>query len=88
MEEQLEVCMPPDPHPMNATANESTNQTCQTEMRSINIQPLNRGYVVNVGCQSVAVSSKRELKRLLNDYIDDPYQVEQDYYAGKILPKE
>lgn len=62
--------------------------TSNSELRSINVQPLSRGYVLNVGCQSIAVSNKDSLKQLLNMYIDNPQQTEDDYYAGKILPKE
>lgn len=62
--------------------------SCNSELRNINIQPLSRGYVLNVGCQSIAVSNKDSLKQLLNMYIDNPQQTEDDYYAGKILPKE
>lgn len=64
------------------------NSTSNAEIRNINIQPLSRGYVLNVGCQSVAISTKAQLKEILNTYIDNPQQVEEDYYAGKFLPKE
>lgn len=67
-------------YPVNSTAN--------AELRNINIQPLSRGYILNVGCQSVAISTKAQLKEILNAYIDNPQQVEEYYYAGKFLPKE
>lgn len=90
MIEQNDVCMPQQTISCEDSSHRN-NGACEpshhTEMRTINIQPLNRGYILNVGCQSIAVSSKRDLKILLRDYIDNPYQVEQDYYAGKILPK-
>lgn len=65
----------------------TTNNSIQG-LRNINIQPLSRGYVLTVGCQSVAISTKEQLKAVLNAYIDNPKQVEEDYYADKFLPKE
>lgn len=54
---------------------------------SINIEPLNRGFVVRVGCQSFAVSSKQELIKLFAAYILDPEKVETDWMIGGKLPE-
>ena len=38
----------------------------------INIEPLDRGYVVRIGCSSFAFSTKEELITKLTEYINNP----------------
>ena len=54
---------------------------------NINIESLNRGFVVRVGCQSFAISSKQELIKLFNAYVENPEKVEMDWMAEKKLPE-
>lgn len=54
---------------------------------NINIEPLNRGFVVRVGCQSFAVSSKQELIKLFAAYIENPEKVETNWMIGGKLPE-
>ncbi len=53
-------------------------------IKNINIEPLNLGFMVRVGCQTIAVRSKQELIRALTDYINDPSGVEKAYYNGEL----
>lgn len=53
----------------------------------ISIEPLNRGFVVRVGCQSLAVSSKQELVKLFNAYMENPKKVEKDWMGEGKLPE-
>ena len=54
---------------------------------NINIESLNRGFVVRVGCQSLAVSTKQELIKLFTAYIENPEQVETDWMMERKLPE-
>lgn len=54
---------------------------------NINIEPLNRGFVVRVGCQSLAVSTKQELVRLFNAYMENPEKVEKEWMREGKLPE-
>lgn len=53
----------------------------------INIESLNRGFIVRVGCQSFAVSSKQELIKLFTAYILDPVKVETNWMKEGKLPE-
>ena len=41
-------------------------------LREVNIKPLNSGYLVNVGCQSVAVETTETLLKALGEYLNNP----------------
>lgn len=57
----------------------------QPLMRPIEINSLNRGFVVRVGCQSFAIESKETLIQKLIEYINDPEKTEQKYQEGKLF---
>lgn len=54
-------------------------------IRSINIEQLDYGYTVRVGCQTFAISKKHDLINLLNQYIEDPNTTESLYNKGKLF---
>lgn len=54
---------------------------------NINIESLNRGFVVRVGCQSLAVSTKQELIKLFTAYMENPEEVETDWMMKGKLPE-
>jgi hypothetical protein len=54
-------------------------------LRSINIEPLNRGYVVRVGCQSFAIGTKRLLIDKLTQYLSDPQGTEDKWNKGELF---
>jgi hypothetical protein len=56
----------PDPRPMEATTQAKPN------MRAFTVQPLDHGYIVQVGCTSFAIESKERLIEKLAAYITDP----------------
>lgn len=60
-------------------------ETLTSPKREINIQPIDFGYIVRVGCQTVAVETKEKLISKLTEYINDPVAAEKDYYNGKLL---
>lgn len=47
-------------------------------LREINIRPLNSGYLVNVGCQSVAVETTETLLKALGEYLNNPRDFEKN----------
>jgi hypothetical protein len=54
-------------------------------LRSINIEPLNRGFVVRVGCQSFAIGTKRLLIDKLTQYLSDPQGTEDKWNKGELF---
>lgn len=54
-------------------------------LRSINIEPLNRGYVVRVGCQTFAIGSKKLLLAKLTEYLTDPQGTENKWNNGELF---
>ena len=57
-------------------------------LRDIRIQELTRGYVVTVGCAAFAISTKAELVTKLMEYLTNPDETEQKWYAGELFEKE
>jgi hypothetical protein len=54
-------------------------------LRSINIEPLNRGYVVRVGCQTFAIGTKKLLLVKLTEYLTDPQGTESKWNKGELF---
>lgn len=52
---------------------------------TIEIQQKSRGYVVNVGCQTFCFSTKEELIPLLTAYINNPNEIEKQWYEGTLF---
>lgn len=53
----------------------------------LNIEHMNRGYVVRIGCQRIAVEKKETLIEYLTKYINDPAKTIEEYNKGLFLPK-
>jgi len=56
-------------------------------LREIHIQPLDIGFVVRLGCQSLVITNKKQLLEELTNYFDNPNEVERRYYAGEFGDK-
>ena len=54
------------------------------EVRGISINPLNSGYMVKVGCQSVAVETTETLIDMLNKYLTNPADFERKWYSNNV----
>lgn len=52
--------------------------------RTLSIQQLDHGYLVNVGCQSIAIESKKLVANLAA-YLNDPGAIEKKFMAGELL---
>ena len=55
------------------------------KMRHVKINQLSRGYVVAVGCQEFAISTKEELVEKLTEYINDPGDTERKWERGELF---
>lgn len=53
--------------------------------REIKIVPLDKGYIVTVGCQMIAIPDTLTLIEKLNRYLHDPVTSEHLYNQGKFL---
>jgi hypothetical protein len=51
-------------------------------IRNISIEPLDSGYLVRVGCQSIAVETKEKLLLNLTSYINNPGTYEDIYFKN------
>lgn len=54
------------------------------KIRQINIEQLDYGYIVRVGCQTLAISDKSKLIASLIEYINEPGKTEDKYYERKL----
>lgn len=52
---------------------------------SINIEQLDFGYIVRVGCQTFAVESIEKVVANLEAYLKDPKDIEKQWYSNKTL---
>lgn len=57
----------------------------ENHIRCISIRQLNHGYVVEVGCQTLAIESSSKLIALFAEYVADPFATEQKYREGKLI---
>ena len=76
------------PEPMmDRCVNEVAAPTLQGEnkIRQINIEEVNRGFIVRVGCHTFAISTKAELTTKLGEYINEPAKTEKKWYAGDLF---
>lgn len=54
-------------------------------IKAISIRQLNHGYVVEVGCQTLAIESSSKLIALFAEYVTNPVATEQKYREGKLI---
>jgi len=53
--------------------------------KRITIEPLDRGFVVQVGCQTFAFIDLAELMKNLHKYLEDPNKVERAWFNGELF---
>lgn len=54
-------------------------------IRPINIEEVNRGYIVRIGCHTFAFSTKAELTTHLVGYINEPEKTEEKWFKGGLF---
>jgi len=52
--------------------------------RDIKVTPLNSGFLVKVGCQSVAVETNEKLVDMMAKYLADPQGFERKWYSKEV----
>ena len=52
------------------------------DIRDIKIVSLNSGFLVKVGCQSLAVEKTETLLARLSDYLTNPYEFEKKWFSN------
>ena len=57
-------------------------------MRDITIKPALNGYVVRLGCQRVVFTDRALMLRALDDYLENPREVERTYLAKSINSRQ
>lgn len=74
---------PREDRPLNTVEEEAV---CREKPYPINIDPLNYGYVVRVGCQSFAIEDSTTLVKYLAAYLADPEKCQSNWMKSKKLP--
>ena len=74
-----------DMRPTGNLAQTETTQKTDERIRSITIRQLDRGYIVEVGCQTLAITNKTELITLFVEYVNNPAATEQKHLEGKLF---
>ena len=72
-----------EPQQERVPVNEEVRQ--ENKIRQINIEEVNRGYIVRVGCHTFAISTKAELTNKLTEYINEPAKTEKKWFAGDLF---
>ena len=62
-----------------------TNLSNNSQSRSMEIKPVNNGYIVQVGCQTVVFESLTDMLNVINSYYKDPEGVEKLFHEGKLF---
>jgi hypothetical protein len=73
---RIEVDEEPQAYDGDVMRNEAYSSS---SLREVNIRPLSSGYLVNVGCQSVAVETTETLLKTLGEYLNNPTGFERDW---------
>jgi hypothetical protein len=56
----------------------------RSKAREINIQPMNYGFVVRVGCQTFVFETAEKMMTNLNSYLADPDAIERAWFNGNL----
>lgn len=57
----------------------------ENKIKQINIEEVNRGYIVRVGCHTFAIGTKAELTSKLAEYINEPLKTEEKWFSGELF---
>lgn len=68
--------------PASSMGNVESNKQ---KIHSINIEELDYGYILRVGCKSFAFIDKQLMLDYLTKYMDNPYEMENKYYNNELF---
>ena len=57
------------------------------EKYDVQIQELDHGYMVKVGCKSFAIESKETLLNMITKYINNPIEVQKEFFNKTLTIK-
>lgn len=57
-------------------------------MRDVIIKPALNGYLVRLGCQRVVFTDRAQMLRALDDYLENPCEVERMYLENSCNSKQ
>lgn len=57
----------------------------RVKAREIRIQPMDHGYVINVGCQSFVFETAEKMIKNLDAYLADPEGVEKAWLSNTLV---
>jgi hypothetical protein len=63
------------------------NYGSSNNLYEVKIQPLNSGFLVNVGCQRVAVETPETLLKALKMYYNNPSEFQENWFKNKNINK-
>lgn len=70
----------PMPMPMEEQLEPMTNDN---HIRPINIEQLDYGYIIRVGCQRFAVETHEKVINALNEYMTNPDETQRKWFSGE-----
>lgn len=63
-----------------------TRATCTTDelkIKDVHIKQLDHGYIVTIGCKTIALSSAEQVLFGLKQYLKDPYKTQDLFEKGE-----
>ena len=57
------------------------------KIRNITIRELNRGFIIDVGCHSFAITNVSDVIKYLTEYLNNPNQTEKNWFSNKLLTR-
>lgn len=69
---------------LGQTETETVSDNLFGSTRDIKITPLSSGFLVKVGCQSIAVETNEKLVDMLAKYLADPFGFERKWYSKDV----
>lgn len=61
------------------------NPDTSNKLRRLEINELNRGYVVTVGCHQFAIETAEQLISKLTEYINEPAKTEAKWFSKQLF---
>jgi len=73
------------PQQLMAEAPAPTRDANYNKMKPINIQQMDYGFIVTVGCQTLAIENKTQLISKFIEYVNAPAETETKHLEGKLF---
>jgi hypothetical protein len=72
---------------MNVTPKIPCTNEAYHEKYDVQIQELDHGYMVRVGCKSFAIENKETLLNMITKYINNPAEVQKEFFNKTLTIK-